>query len=961
MSVTDGMPTRTRAGLAAFCASVGVKAPKSIALDDADQVCFVARGFVDIFIVPIRQGKSIGQRLHLMRVREGELFFGLRPTNTQTNVMLLAIAAGDPQVVKLPTAQLANCPVEDVAPAIERWVQMLAPHAFAGVDATADGRELVAGVSAQLTAGDVVQVGQRVAWVHVTPALTPVGLEEAPWRQEMLVPLTRGMCLRATADTAVTSYATATVLGQRNGLAHLQGLHALVVAALCHAALLREREERRWIAERDDSEGASLDAALRKLAAVEVEERAVVAAGSDPVEVACAHVAAALDVQLTPVPPGPGSAIERVDTITRKNRIRTRQVMLTGEWWKRDCGPILAFAEDDVPVALVPSGPTSYRMKAGGVDVPVDAAVASRLQRSALVFYRALPDVIRAADVARFALAGTRADVAMVVVTGMAMGVFGTLLPLASGQIFDTIIPGAQRGALLQLAAGLVLFSLASAALSVTRSIALLRIETRMSSALEAAVWDRLLALPVAFFKNYSSGDLADRANGINVIRSVISGTVLSSIASSVFGLWNLVLLFFYDVKLALLGTALAGFAAVVAFASAMLEIRYQREVLQQNGYISGMVMQLISGVAKLRNAAAEARAFARWVDAYARLRATTYRARMLTARVSQFEGFYPVLVLLVLYTMVGQMPPGQMSTGAFLAFQAALMGYTASLLGMVSDVVSLLQVVPQFERAKEILSTASEMDSTRAHPGKLDGRIEVSHLTFRYVAGQAPTLDDVSLSVEPGEFVAVVGPSGSGKSSLLRCLLGFEKPESGGVYYSGQDLQKVDPREVRRQLGVVLQGNELMAGSLQENIAGANLLSTQEAWAALEMAALADEVRAMPMGLHTVVTEGGGTLSGGQRQRLLIARAVAKKPKILFFDEATSALDAKSQDQVMKALNRLRVTRVVIAHRLSTIRDADKIVVLERGRVVEQGTYAQLMARKGTFAELARRQVAET
>jgi ATP-binding cassette subfamily C protein len=275
------------------------------------------------------------------------------------------------------------------------------------------------------------------------------------------------------------------------------------------------------------------------------------------------------------------------------------------------------------------------------------------------------------------------------------------------------------------------------------------------------------------------------------------------------------------------------------------------------------------------------------------------------------------------------------------------------------SAILASFNTIPLYEQAKPILEARPEVDGHKADPGTLTGAIEVQHAAFRYAEDGPPVLRDVTLSVRPGEFVAFVGASGSGKSTLLRLLLAFEAPTAGAVYVDGQDLSGLDVQSVRRQIGVVLQNGRLLSGDLFTNIVGSGLATTEDAWEAARMAGLDDDIRAMPMGMHTVVSEGGGMLSGGQRQRLMIARALVHRPRILLFDEATSALDNRTQAVVSASLERLQATRIVVAHRLSTIIKADRIFVIERGEIVEEGSYEELMRRDGAFAALARRQLA--
>jgi ATP-binding cassette subfamily C protein len=298
------------------------------------------------------------------------------------------------------------------------------------------------------------------------------------------------------------------------------------------------------------------------------------------------------------------------------------------------------------------------------------------------------------------------------------------------------------------------------------------------------------------------------------------------------------------------------------------------------------------------------------------------------------------------------------LSTGDFVAFNAAYTSFQNALLQMAVALTASLNVVPLYERLEPILQEPPEVDATRTHPGELTGSIEVNHVHFRYTEGGPLVANDVSFTIRPGEFVALVGPSGSGKSTMLRLLLGFETPESGSLYYDGQDLSTLDVREVRRQIGVVLQNARVMPGDVFKNIVGASNLTLDDAWEAARNAGLEEDIRSMPMGMNTMVSAGGETLSGGQRQRLLIARAIVKKPRLLFFDEATSALDNKTQSVVSHCLEGLKSTRVIIAHRLSTVIHADRIIVMEAGRMVESGTYAELMDKNGVFAELAKRQL---
>ncbi|RMG87265.1 MAG: NHLP bacteriocin export ABC transporter permease/ATPase subunit, partial [Chloroflexi bacterium] len=513
----------------------------------------------------------------------------------------------------------------------------------------------------------------------------------------------------------------------------------------------------------------------------------------------------------------------------------------------------------------------------------------------------------------------------------------------------------ADRSQLLQLALILFVAAVVAVFFQVVRNIAVLRIEIKLDHALQSAVWDRLISLPTPFFRNYTAGDLSNRAMAISAIRRALSGTVVLALLTAIFSIFNFLLLFIVDLRLAIAATILVLVIFIVTLVSGYWQMRYRRRQAEEQGRISGMILQFITGISKLRVAAVEHRAFAHWARAFARQRRLAFAAGNMENSLAVFNAFFPLLASIIVFAMVSS---ADISTGVFLAFNAAFTQFLLAGLQLALAITSILDIVPLYERLKPVIQTEPEVDESKSDPGDLSGEIEVSRLSFRYVSDGPLILSDVSFHVNPGEFVALVGPSGSGKSTLLRLLLGFEKPESGGIFYDGQDLSGLDIRLVRQQLGVVLQNSQLMTGDIFTNIIGVAPLTIDDAWEAARMAGLEEDIRNMPMGMHTLLSEGGSTLSGGQRQRLLIARAIAQKPRILFFDEATSALDNRTQAVVSASLERLDATRIVIAHRLSTIINADRIIVLQNGRIVQMGTYDELMKQPGLFVDLARRQL---
>jgi len=567
-------------------------------------------------------------------------------------------------------------------------------------------------------------------------------------------------------------------------------------------------------------------------------------------------------------------------------------------------------------------------------------------------------------ELLRFGLHGRGEDLRLALLTGMAVTLLGMLTPQATAMLMDRAIPDADRGLVLQLGIGLGAAACGQAIFQLAQGGALIRQHFASAATVQAAMWDRLLKLKPSFLRQYTTGDLQARVTAISTIQQQLSGRALRTLFTSGMALLNLVLMLYYSVPLALVAGAAVLVAGLATFWTGLRTVQQVRPLQRLLGELAGTVVQLLHGVAKLRVAGAQERAFAYWGKAYGQQQTLRLRIQHLEDRMTVLNVVWPTLASVGLFwcamlTLQHAETAGSrgLTAGTFLAFHAAFGICMAGATSLSNTIVALLEVITLWERARPILAATPEVDTTKADPGRLRGVLALDHVTFRYQEHGPVVLDDVSLHAAPGEFIALVGPSGSGKSTIFRLLLGFDTPEAGAVYYDNQDLSRLDVTAVRRQLGTVLQLGQLMAATVFEKIAGGGLLTLEDAWEAARAAGLAEEIATMPMGMHTLVSEGGSTLSGGQRQRLLIARALARQPALVLFDEATSALDNRTQAIVAASLARLQVTRVVIAHRLSTIWHADRIYVLEQGRVVQQGRCADLARQDGLFARLIARQ----
>ncbi|MGH3324138.1 MAG: NHLP bacteriocin export ABC transporter permease/ATPase subunit, partial [Streptomyces sp.] len=535
----------------------------------------------------------------------------------------------------------------------------------------------------------------------------------------------------------------------------------------------------------------------------------------------------------------------------------------------------------------------------------------------------------------------------------------GALVPIATGQVLGVFVPNAETSLITQVSLAIVLSSVVTAAFMLLQNMSILRMEGRVESTLQPAVWDRLLRLPTKFFTERSTGELASAAMGISTIRRVMSGVGPIAVQACTVGSMNVVLLLFYSVPLALTAIALLIVIAAAFLGMGLWQLRWQRELIELSNKLNNQAFQTLRGLPKLRVAAAESFAYAAWAREFARSRELQQRIGRIKNLTTVLNSVYLPACSLLMFMLLAGPARGSLSASGFLTFNTAVTMMLTSVTQLTGALVSAASVLPMFEQIKPVLHEPTEVRGGSTQPGPLSGEIEARQLSFRYSEDGPLTLDDVSFRIRAGEFVAVVGASGCGKSTLLRLLIGFDKPVNGSVLYDGQDLSALDQSAVRRQCGVVLQNAQPFVGSILDSICGAEIFTPEEAWEAAEMAGLAEDIKRMPMGMHTMLADGGAAVSGGQRQRLMIAQALIRRPRILFFDEATSALDNETQRIVTESTRKLQATRIVIAHRLSTVMDADRVIVMSAGRIVQQGSPAELLKDTGgEFHELVRRQI---
>lgn len=952
---------------------------RPLPLDDPSLAWRLEDGYADLFHVELRDGAPVGRRRHVFRAEAGALLFGLPP---QGGAALLVVGSIGARLRGLDRRRLAAEP--DLLPRAETWIRRLTDAATGG-EAVWPDRVAEPGTR-RLGPGERLHADpRRPLWLRVEEgAAAWLGGPTIPAGAPPLPLADRAWIAAATDVTLSLTEAAPDAAALGPALDHF---HALVLDRIqARAAAQADGEAQR--AQR--SRQSSRDALARALGGMTglVESAAPDAVppleAGDPLAAALAVVMAHIGVE-DPLPrrdasaAAEASAAERLTGLLAATRLRTRKVLLRGNWWRVDGAALLGWlGEDRQPVALLPVA-CGFDMVGAAGRTRVTADIADRLAPEALHVYRPLPArALAAADALRFPLRGLGGDGLRLLFCGLGGALLALLVPVATGLLFDDVIPRADHRQLVFLVAGLVAAAVGGAAFDLVKTLAVLRLESRIDGVMQAAFMDRLLALPVGFFRRFTAGDLADRTLGLQSVREILAASTLAGLLGAVFGLVSLGLLIVYDGRLALLAGGLALLSALVTGALSYGQLRHEREHIRRQGRLDGLVLQLIVGIGKLRVAGAEPRALAQWARGFTAQKARAVAAQRYGNALETFHAAFPTLASVAVFATVallmesdarqqalqalaatpGAEPPAPFSTGSFLAFTTAFGQLLAALTAMAHALTRSLSVLPLLERARPILDTAPEVPGGRDAPGDLAGGVTLSRVAFRYAADAPRVLHDLSLSIAPGEFVAIVGASGSGKSTVLRLLLGFERPDQGEVFFDGRAAERLDLAAVRRQIGVVLQNGRITAGSLFQNIVGTAPLGLDDAWHAARLVGLDQDIEQMPMGMHTVLMDGGGTLSGGQRQRLMIARALVHRPRILLLDEATSALDNRTQAVVTASLAKLSVTRVVIAHRLSTIRDVDRVFVLDAGTLVQSGRYDDLMAVDGPFRTLANRQL---
>ena len=650
---------------------------------------------------------------------------------------------------------------------------------------------------------------------------------------------------------------------------------------------------------------------------------------------------------------------EQLEYALRPYGLMYRVVELKENWFKDGFGPVIAFREEDgVPIALFPKELVGYYYRdSSGKKITVNKKNMKGFGREAICFYRPLP--LRSIGIPDLLLflknCVNIGDLIIVFGFNLLCTLVGLLMPGITKIMAGFVLESGKPSLLWGTAVFMLCVAVSTRLIEIVDTMAGTRLEIKTSIPVDSAMMMRIMSLPASFFKKYSAGELSSRSQAVNQLCSLMMGTALSTGLTAFTSLLYVTKIFQYTPALTVPAVVVVAATVVMMILTSLVQIKRSRDMMECNVKESGLTYALISGVQKIKLAGAEKRAFAKWADTYSKGAALTYNPPMFIKINSTIQTAITLAGTIVIYYTAVM---SRVSPAEYLAFNAAYGMLMGAFTSMAGTVLQVAQIKPVLEMAEPFLKAEPEISDGREILTRLSGAIELNNVYFRYNEDMPYVVDGLSLKIRQGEYVAIVGKTGCGKSTLVRLLLGFEKPEKGVIYYDGKDINKVDLRSLRRRIGTVTQDGGLFQGDIYSNIViSAPHLTLDDAWKAAEMAGIADDIRAMPMGMQTLISEGQGGISGGQKQRIMIARAIAPSPKILIFDEATSALDNKTQRQVAEALDSLKCTRIVIAHRLSTIKNCDRILVLNEGKILEEGTYEQLIDKNGYFAQLVERQ----
>ena len=971
--------------MAELAARSGISVPcagnRPVRLDGPDSVWFIDRGTVDLFLAERKDGVEQAAPQHLLRRESGTLLPGVAPDeqdDAERGTTLGLVAKGLPGTLLkfLPASLLSEVHPAELAEQADTWLTDITDTLSRFVSRPPRPTALAEPGLVQTLGPCTLSVRRGVIWVSGPSRGASLFMDMVDQAEltgtsgplEAAIPLTRSSWLTLFDGATVAGRSTETLAEEGALLPALASFHATAFALERLNRRLAVVDDANLERERTTSHRTAETVARERLFNIYdqpldrdggVEDTAL----ADALQIIGRHQGIHFRI---PARSGPSDSPIRLVDILDASGVRARRVRFRdeGEWWRGDSNALLAFrAADGRPVALLPGVFGHYREidPVAKRRVRMTAERAGALRQEAWMFYRPLPPGnVKPADLLRIALHGSAGDVARLVMAGLPEGLIKLLPALALGFVANHIVAGGSAGALHAVAATLAGFGLLGALLHLLQSKAVMRLEGRSASRVEAAFWDRLMRLPPSILHRHPAGDLAMSGMTFQSIRDGLQGVVADSVLSMIFLLPVFGVIFFYDATVGVISLVFSLASLVVTAGLGWRQISPHGRMIGAARRVAGRLFQIVGGIAKLRVENAEGSAFAIWARDYREQKRAELELGTLEGHARAFGAALPFLAAGVLLFAVATVGGRNVPVSDFLVVYTVFIAFQSAIARLGESFGTLAAMLPAFDQMRPILAAVPETEVEGEPVERLGGEILFDRISFRYDHDGPLILDDVTIHAHPGEFVAIAGESGAGKSTLFRLALGIDRPSAGAVYYDGRDLKHLNLKQVRRKIGAVPQSVRLHPQDLWDNIVAHHEETTsEEVWKAARTAGIEREIKSMPMGMMTMVGAGGSVLSGGESQRVTIARSQIGNPRIMLLDEATNWLDNESQAEVMRNLALLTSTRIVIAHRLSTLEQADRIYVMKAGRVVQSGSFNELMEVDGVFKELVRRQVA--
>lgn len=946
---------------------------RPLRLSGSDAFWIVVHGSVDVFAS--RQGEDgvPTEFKHLLRAGPGRLLFPLSDDPGTGTRALVVKGLPESELCRVPLDALADTGLEGrIVEQVDAWVSEVSESIVQDVTYRLQmDLNLAGGEAREVAGGATVSAQHGVLWMSSQDGdLEFLGTEELELSGSGLVPVTPLSWVVQDRAAPVRANSTAELYREGNLLSALMEFNRLTMRADDTNRTLALADAFNLRAASAEHRHRSEELARHSLFSV-LSGQPPRAEGDSALLRALERVGRHENIQFrAPVPSrnaGPYDEETTLEEITSASGVRARSVALRHHqrWWLNDSGAMLAQLRDDgSPVALLPGASGRYVM----FDPQTQRTVAVNSRRAALLspiaqfFYRPLPQGRHGPVGLLLGMALNRVtgDLVRLVGAGVLSGLAMLTPAVLLGIFVSQVLPSGDRQMLAMLAATMLLTGLAFALLNMLKGTALMRLEGRATARVSAAIWDRMLVLPSSFFRGFTVGDLGSRAMGFQQLRDQVAGVVVGAFLSLVFLLPAFALLFLYDTVLGALGLAMGLISLGVTVILGLRQLPHYRRILATSRQLTGVLLQLIAGIAKLRASSAEPLAFTMWATNYREQKHAEMRLGALNEHLIAFTAAAPSFAMAGLLAVALYRSDHGLAVGSFLAAYAAFMVFYGAVAQFGLSFSAMAAILPTIEQVEPVLTENPKRVTADATVINLKGEVRIDHVAFRYHEDGPMILQDVSIYARPGEFIALVGESGSGKSTLLRLALGLEIPQSGVVYYDGRDLGRINRQAVRDGVGMVVQNATLRPQTILDNIIGTgNDLTVEDAWRAARLASVDRDIAEMPMGMYTITSEGSAAFSGGQVQRIMLAAALVRNPSVLLLDEATNWLDNATQTRVMDEIENLSVTRIVSAHRLSTIQRATRIYVLERGRVIQQGTFEELKEQEGVFRDMTLRQMA--